>query len=101
VANQRELSAAGLLELARAYHIDPMIVLGGAPLPSEGVHELEGRRVHVVRHGLEEIVRQTGLSLSQCGCAGHCELVAGKGPEDRRRHAYEPAMGRDLFAGLV
>lgn len=100
VACQRELSVAGLLELARAYHLDPMIMLGSIEVPADApISKLKPRRAQVFTHALEQIVADSRLRLPKCGCRAHCE--------QSRKHAtngyavgYESVMGRDLFAGL-
>jgi hypothetical protein len=97
---QRELSVAGLLELARAYAVDPMVVLGGAQLPANApVHKLKSRRAQVLLHTLERVVREAGLELPGCGCHSHCELVPQRAANSYEA-GYESVMGRDLFAGL-
>lgn len=101
VAAQRELSVASLLELARAYAVDPMLVLGGAKIEDDGpAHKLKPRRAQVFAHGLEQVAREHdhgALALPSCGCRSHCEL------NERARNdyanGYESVMGRDLFAG--
>lgn len=100
---QRELSVAGLLELARAYAVDPMIVLGGVgPTGTEAdapVHKLKPRRARAFVHALERIVADEGLELPGCGCHSHCELGSTR-PTNSYEVGYESVMGRDLFAGL-
>lgn len=100
---QRELSVAGLLELARAYAVDAMLVLGGGPqlaVPSDApVHKLKPRRAQVFVHALARIVDDAGLELPACGCASHCELHSAR-PTNSYEAGYESVMGRDLFAGL-
>lgn len=100
---QRELSAAGLLELARAYAIDAMVLLGGAQLEAEAegqVFKLKPRRAQALEHGLEKLAEDAGLSLPACGCRAHCELVGGDRAANDVERGYESVMGRDLFAGL-
>jgi hypothetical protein len=98
-AAQRELSVASLLELARAYGVDPMVVLGGAALEDETfVYKLKPRRAQVFAHGLEQIARDHdngALRLPSCGCRSHCELVR-RAPNDYAA-GYESVMGRELF----
>jgi hypothetical protein len=100
---QRELSVAGLLELARAYAVDAMVMLGGASLPPTGadapVHKLKPRRAQVFVHALERIVVDAGLELPSCGCHSHCELGPARATNSYAI-GYESVMGRDLFAGL-
>jgi hypothetical protein len=106
---QRELDVAGLLELARAYGVDAMIMLGGAGAQSvdaDGpVHKLKPRRAQVFVHALERIVVGEGLEVPSCGCQSHCELThragaAGARATNSYEVGYESVMGRDLFAGL-
>jgi hypothetical protein len=104
---QRELSVAGLLELARAYAVDPMLLLGGgrsqpADTSEAPVHKLKPRRAQVFVHALERIVADAGLELPGCGCHSHCELHRGAGARATNSYeaGYESVMGRDLFAGL-
>ncbi len=101
---QRELSVASLLELARAYAVDPMIVLGGAALEADAtVHKLKPRRAQVFAHGLEQVAREHdhgAVSLPGCGCRSHCELGNNRATNGYAA-GYESVMGRDLFAGLV
>jgi hypothetical protein len=104
---QREVSVAGLLELARAYAVDAMLVLGGpgpqlADTSEAPVHKLKPRRAQVFVHALERIVADAGLELPGCGCHSHCELhgAAGARPTNSYAAGYESVMGRDLFAGL-
>jgi hypothetical protein len=104
---QRELSVAGLLELARAYAVDPMLLLGGgrsqpADTSEAPVHKLKPRRAQVFVHALERIVADAGLELPACGCHSHCELRRAAGPRANNSYeaGYESVMGRDLFAGL-
>jgi hypothetical protein len=104
---QRELSVAGLLELARAYAVDAMIMLGGpsaqvADSSDAPVHKLKPRRAQVFVHALERLAANTGLELPSCGCHSHCELtrVAGTRATNSYDIGYESVMGRDLFAGL-
>jgi hypothetical protein len=104
---QRELSVAGLLELARAYAVDAMIMLGGpsaqvADSSDAPVHKLKPRRAQVFVHALERLAANTGLELPSCGCHSHCELtrVAGTRATNSYEIGYESVMGRDLFAGL-
>ena len=99
VAVQRELSAAGLLELARAFAVDPMVVLGGSPCEADAVYKLKPRRAEAFRHGLEQLASSAGFELPGCGCEAHCELAPERAANDYAR-AYESVMGRDLFAGL-
>lgn len=100
VAAQRELSVAGLLELARAYAVDPMVVLGGAELQDDQlVHKLKPRRAQVFAHGLEQIAREQGLQLPSCGCRAHCELTRKRAANDYAT-GYESVMGRELFANF-
>jgi hypothetical protein len=100
VAAQRELSVASLLELARAYAVDPMVVLGGAePQDDQLVHKLKPRRAQVLAHGLEQIAREQGLRLPGCGCRAHCELTRKRATNDYAA-GYESVMGRELFANL-
>lgn len=92
-----ELSVQSLLELARAYGVDSMVVLGGAKVEGDRVHKLKPRRAQVLAHGLEQLAREHdngALALPRCGCHAHCDL-------NPRGLAYEPVMGRDLFAGLA
>lgn len=97
VAAQRELSVASLLELARAYAVDAMVVLGGAEIEDERVvHKLKPRRAQVVAHGLEQIARDHGLRLPSCGCRSHCELTRERATNDYAA-GYESVMGRELF----
>jgi hypothetical protein len=117
VAAQREIGVAGLLELARAYTVDPMIVLGGIPVPADApVYKLKPRRAQVFTHGLEQVAREHdggALRLPSCGCRAHCALaaprslanlvggLAGTRLGDRtieQGRPYEAVMGRDLFA---
>ena len=97
VDQSRELSATGLLELGRAYGVDPLVMLGDGPVPA-GVHRLKPRRARALAHGLEGLARDLGLELTRCGCAAHCDLARSGPPRDGAR--YEPVLGRDLFAGL-
>lgn len=110
---QRELSVAGLLELARAYAVDAMSLLGGPSMTGGAspkradssdapVHKLKPRRAQVFVHALERIVADAGLELPECGCQSHCELHRGAGARATNSYAagYESVMGRDLFAGL-
>jgi hypothetical protein len=104
---QRELSVAGLLELARAYAVDAMIMLGGpsaqvADSSDAPVHKLKPRRAQVFVHALERLAANTGLELPSCGCHSHCELtrVAGTRATNSYEIGYESVMGRDLFAWL-
>ncbi len=104
---QRELSVAGLLELARAYAVDAMLLLGGASpqvadTSEAPVQKLKPRRAQVFVHALERIVADAGLELPACGCHLHCELyrAAGARPSNSYETGYESVMGRDLFAGL-
>jgi hypothetical protein len=101
VEAQRELSVASLLELARAYAVDPMVVLGGAKLEDDApVHKLKPRRAQVFAHGLEQVAREHdngALALPTCGCRSHCELS--KRAANGYAIGYESVMGRDLFAG--
>jgi hypothetical protein len=104
---QRELSVAGLLELARAYAVDAMLLLGGASpqvadTSEAPVQKLKPRRAQVFVHALERIVADAGLELPACGCHSHCELyrAAGARPSNSYETGYESVMGRDLFAGL-
>jgi hypothetical protein len=98
-AASRELSVASLLELARAYGVDPMVVLGGAEVEDETfVYKLKPRRAQVFAHGLEQIAREHdngALRLPGCGCRSHCELVR-RAPNDYAA-GYESVMGRELF----
>jgi hypothetical protein len=99
---QRELSVAGLLELARAYAVDPMVVLGGAVqklAPDADVHKLKPRRAQAFVHALERIVEDAGLEVPGCGCHSHCELGSARSTNSYEV-GYESVMGRDLFAGL-
>jgi hypothetical protein len=108
---QRELSVAGLLELARAYAVDAMILLGGPSTQvvdssDAPVHKLKPRRAQVFVHALERLAANAGLELPSCGChsscSGHCELTraASARPTNSYEIGYESVMGRDLFAGL-
>ncbi len=103
VAAQRELSVASLLELARAYAVDAMVVLGGAPLPDDApTHKLKPRRAQVFVHGLEQVAREHdggALRLPSCGCRSHCDLGSERASNGYAA-GYESVMGRDLFAGL-
>jgi hypothetical protein len=99
---QRELSVAGLLELARAYAVDPMSLLGGgAPTAPEDAPaaKLKPRRSRAFVHALERIVEDEGLELPGCGCHSHCELGSARSTNSYEV-GYESVMGRDLFAGL-
>ena len=99
---QRELSVAGLLELARAYAVDPMIVLGGAApqVPADApAQKLKPRRAQAFVHALERIVEGEGLEIPKCGCHSHCELGSARSTNSYEV-GYESVMGRDLFAGL-
>ena len=103
IAAQRDLTVAGLLELARAYVVDPMVVLGGVEVPADsvqGVHKLKPRRAQVFAHGLEQVARDHdggALRLPSCGCRAHCDL-AGSSSTSGHDRPYESVMGRDLFA---
>jgi hypothetical protein len=98
---QRELGIAGLLELARAYAVDAMVVLGGAPIPDDvPTYKLKPRRSQVFAHALERIVSEAGLQLPTCGCQSHCELGTARAANGWEI-GYESVMGRDLFAGLA
>ena len=108
VAVARELSVAGLLELARAFAVDPMVLLAGAELPpaqAQQVFKLKPRRAQVLAHGLETMAREAGLEIPACpgtgngSCRAYCEL-AEAGGSNRYQVGYESVMGRDLFAGL-
>lgn len=100
-ACQRELGIAGLLELARAYAVDAMIVLGGAPVDDNApIAKLKPRRAQVFAHALERIVEDAGLQLPPCGCKSHCELGPTRAANGWEA-GYESVMGRDLFAGLT
>jgi hypothetical protein len=99
----RELGVASLLELARAYAVDPMVVLGGIALEGEHTFKLKPRRAQVFAHGLEQVAREHDhgvLELPSCGCRSHCEL-ASKRAANGYEAGYESVMGRDLFAGLL
>jgi hypothetical protein len=106
VAAQRELSVASLIELARAYAVDPMLVLGGAIEDTHAqadapVYKLKPRRAQVFAHGLEQVAREHdngAFTLPSCGCRSHCELS--KRATNGYAAGYESVMGRDLFAGL-
>ena len=104
IAVQRELSVQSLIELARAYSVDPMVVLGGAKLESDDVvYKLKPRRAQVFAHGLEHLAREHdrgALKLPSCGCRSHCELMPGRASNGYGA-GYESVMGRDLFAGLI
>ncbi|PRP90467.1 hypothetical protein ENSA5_64810 [Enhygromyxa salina] len=100
---QRELTAAGVLELARAYGVSAMTMLGGTELPADEdgvVHKLKSRRAQAFTHGLERLVTDAGLELPGCGCQSHCELTPQRAANDYEA-GYESVMGRDLFAGLA
>ena len=100
IACQRELSVAGLLELARAYTLDPMMMLGSIEPPANGsVRKLKSRRAQVFRHALEQVVEDSRLRLPKCGCHAHCEQTRERASNSYAR-GYESVMGRDLFAGL-
>lgn len=107
VGCQREIGIAGLLELARAYAVDPMVVLGvaspaggGASVPADApTAKLKPRRAHVFEHALERIVSDAGLELPGCGCHSHCEITT-QPRGNSYEIGYESVMGRDLFAGL-
>ena len=100
IANQRELSVAGLLELARAYALDSMVLLSGEPVPADApVAKLKPRRSQVFVHAFEQMVEDAGLKLPGCGCRAHCELDPAR-PVNGYAVGYESVMGRDLFAGL-
>lgn len=103
VAAQRELSVASLLELARAYAVDPMVVLGAVNIEDdEPTRKLKPRRAQVFGHGLEQIAREHdggALRLPSCGCRSHCELSRERAVNDYAA-GYESVMGRDLFSGL-
>lgn len=100
IAAQRELSVAGLLELARAYAVDPMVVLGGAELQDDRlVYKLKPRRAQVFAHGLEQIAREQRLQLPGCSCSAHCELTRKRAANDYAT-GYESVMGRELFANF-
>ncbi len=116
VRTQRELSTAGLLELGKAFGIDPMVMLGAVPLvldgpslPSTGpsraapmvrAMRLKPRRAAALLHGLEQLVRAAGLELPACGCQSHCGLAPPRSANEYEI-GYESVMGRDLFAGLA
>ena len=120
VAAQRELGVTGLLDLARAYGVDPMWVLHGlpnaepSPSPRSSVFKLKPRRAQVFAHGLEQVAREhdhNALRLPSCGCRSHCELSDNSARQiARASHSghtgqvagsrYESVMGRDLFADL-
>ena len=96
---QRDLSVAGLLELARAYVLDPMIMLGGIEAPVDGpVAKLKARRAQVFAHAFEQIVGDSRLRLPACGCRAHCQPSTAQ--TNGYSVGYESVMGRDLFAGL-
>jgi hypothetical protein len=100
IAAQRELDVAGLLELARAFGVDPMVVLGGARV-EPAVHKLKPRRAQVLEHGLEQVARDHdggALELPAC-CASHCGRTLDRAVSNYAA-GYESVMGRDLFAGL-
>ncbi|HLT39344.1 MAG TPA: hypothetical protein VK034_23835, partial [Enhygromyxa sp.] len=107
VVAQRELSVASLLELARAYGVDPMAVLGAASLSSrpglraegeddEPTRKLKPRRAQVFAHGLEQIAREHGLRLPNCGCRSHCDVSRTRAANEYAA-GYESVMGRELF----
>ncbi|NVB36306.1 hypothetical protein G6O69_00580 [Pseudenhygromyxa sp. WMMC2535] len=107
----RDLSVAGLLELARAFGVDPMIFLGGAELPhaEPGASEprsfkLKPRRARVLEHGLEALARDAGLEIPSCPgsehCRAYCALTGATRDSSPAAANYESVMGRDLFAGL-
>lgn len=108
VRTQRELSAAGLLELGKAFGIDPMVMLGAVPVaftapdspPGRDVHRLKPRRAAALIHGLEQLVRAADLELPACGCGAHCALTSPRAANEYEV-GYESVMGRDLFAGLA
>ncbi|MFV8749250.1 hypothetical protein ACNOYE_01735 [Nannocystaceae bacterium ST9] len=102
---QRELSTAGLLELGKAFGIDPMVMLGAVPIAlasaeSHLVRRLKPRRAAALIAGLEQLVRAAGLELPACGCQSHCALARPR-PANDYEIGYEAVMGRDLFAGLA
>src|SRR5690606_27692094 len=103
VAAQRELSVASLLELARAYGVDPMTVLGATELADDQpTRKLKPRRAQVFAHGLEQIAREHdngALLLPSCGCRSQCDLSATRATNDYAA-GYESVMGRELFAGF-
>lgn len=103
----RELSAAGLLELGRAYAVDAMVLLGAAPLPEEqreSVFRLRPRRTRALLHGLESLAREAGLEVVREGGADGDGLayagLARRGGAEAIAAGYESVMGRDLFEGL-
>jgi hypothetical protein len=96
----RELSTAGLLELGKAFGIDPMIMLGAMPVESDEIHRLKPRRAAALVVGLEPMVRACGLELPACGCRTHCIPSSPRAANDYEI-GYESVMGRDLFAGLA
>jgi hypothetical protein len=109
VRTQRESSMAGLLELAKAFGIDPMILLGAVPVTLDAhesrargrdLHRLKPRRAAALIHGLEQLVRTTKLELPACGCGAHCALSSPRAA-NQYEVGYESVMGRDLFAGLA
>lgn len=100
IAAQRELSVASLLELARAYGVDPMVVLGAAEIhDDQAIRKLKPRRAQVFAHGLERIARDHdggALRLPSCGCRSHCDLASTRATSDYAA-GYESVMGRELF----
>jgi hypothetical protein len=99
VRAKRDLDTTGLLELGKAFGIDPMIMLGAAPILFEAPHRLKPRRAAALVVGLEQLVRACGLELPACGCRAHCALNSSR-PANEYEIGYESVMGRDLFAGL-
>lgn len=112
VRAHRELSTPGLLELGKAFGIDPMIMLGAVPItvalpesagPERGAasaHRLKPRRAAALAVGLEQLVRACGLELPACGCRAHCTPSSPRAANEYEI-GYESVMGRDLFAGLA
>jgi hypothetical protein len=112
VRAHRELSTAGLLELGKAFGIDPMIMLGAVPVAfgqarrdgestaRSEVHRLKPRRAAALVLGLEQVVRACGLELPACGCRAHCPPSSPRAANEYEI-GYESVMGRDLFAGLA
>lgn len=100
VRAQRELSAAGLLELGKAFGIDAMVMLGASSPEGEASYRLKPRRAVALVAALEQWVRAIGLELPGCGCRAHCALTS---PRNANAYevGYESVMGRDLFAGLA
>ncbi len=100
VRTQKELSTTGLLELGKAFGIDPMAMLGAVPLALSEIRRLKPRRAAALIVGLEQLVRSAGLELPTCGCGTHCALGPPRAANDYEV-GYESVMGRDLFAGLA